>query len=557
MMKSAKLRTSKNTLKDKRVEWVSVIETPVENFVRENEFVLSTGIGCGHDPLLLKEFVQNVLESGATALAIAIGRFVFDISGDIIRLAEDHNFPIIEIPWEVRFSEITHSVMIQLNQIQKEQNKKSEEMQQELLRIILSGGEIVKVAEFVQYSIGEPIFITDQIGLVKVSTRGINKLVDKWNHYLQSAELPRISLPIKKGHHPLHSKLQCMQLEDELILQVPIESNQKLQGYLMIPIPDNHFLEFILNNENVNRLEHASTALALCFLRENAIEETEMRLRDDFVWSLTKDEIPSWDHLSSRATVLGYDVSVPYVCIVGSPENLQKLYRKAKVHSSYDQWLKSMTLYIEDEIYQAAKTLQRKSMTTYQTDLVIIFLEISSDQKNDTVNHFLDLVDRRLKNILPGVVMTWGIGRNHEGLCCFQLSYEDAKIAIDVGRPQKGSGSRITFDETRINRALLTIAESPDIQEITATTIGSLIEYDQERNMDLIGTFIAYNRHQGNVSQTARALNLHRQSLLYRLRKIESLTGLSLVDPDNLFLLDLSIKIWMIARNTEQDKIRS
>lgn len=69
--------------------------------------------------------------------------------------------------------------------------------------------------------------------------------------------------------------------------------------------------------------------------------------------------------------------------------------------------------------------------------------------------------------------------------------------------------------------------------------------------MDLIGTFIAYNQFHGNVSQTARSLNLHRQSLLYRLRKIESLTGLSLIDPDDLFLLDLSIKIWKIGEHAE------
>ena len=39
-------------------------------------------------------------------------------------------------------------------------------------------------------------------------------------------------------------------------------------------------------------------------------------------------------------------------------------------------------------------------------------------------------------------------------------------------------------------------------------------------------------------------LNLHRQSLLYRLKKIESLTNLSLDNPDDVFLLNISIKVW-------------
>ncbi len=49
----------------------------------------------------------------------------------------------------------------------------------------------------------------------------------------------------------------------------------------------------------------------------------------------------------------------------------------------------------------------------------------------------------------------------------------------------------------------------------------------------------------GNVSKTARELNLHRQSLLYRLKKIEALTNRSLSNTDDLFLLNLSIRLLM------------
>jgi PucR family transcriptional regulator, purine catabolism regulatory protein len=110
------------------------------------------------------------------------------------------------------------------------------------------------------------------------------------------------------------------------------------------------------------------------------------------------------------------------------------------------------------------------------------------------------------------------------------------------------------YENTRIDRVLLSIAQNEEMKEIIMSTIEPLVQYDNQRNMDLIGTFIAYNRCHGNVSQTARLLNLHRQSLLYRLRKIESLTGLSLIDPDDLFLLDLSIKIWKMGLYETKEK---
>src|SRR5699024_11813285 len=83
-----------------------------------------------------------------------------------------------------------------------------------------------------------------------------------------------------------------------------------------------------------------------------------------------------------------------------------------------------------------------------------------------------------------------------------------------------------------------------ELKTITIATLKTFVDYEKKREMELIDTFIAYDNQNGNVSQAARVLNLHRQSLLYRLRKIESLTNLSLDNPDDVFLLNISIKVW-------------
>jgi purine catabolism regulator len=46
------------------------------------------------------------------------------------------------------------------------------------------------------------------------------------------------------------------------------------------------------------------------------------------------------------------------------------------------------------------------------------------------------------------------------------------------------------------------------------------------------------------MSLTARKLNIHRQSLLYRLEKIEALTEMSLDDHQDLFLLEVSTRMY-------------
>src|SRR5690606_28663505 len=216
-------------------------------------------------------------------------------------------------------------------------------------------------------------------------------------------------------------------------------------------------------------------------------------------------------------------------------------------YSSYTQWQENMIRYIEEEVYFAAQSLKREVMLTYQGNQMLIYLEKPAETSFDNVVNFSDLVDRRLRNLLPEVVISWGIGDYLEGLQGLSKSYQHARTALEIGRRKKGEGHRMLYSDTRIDRILLTLAQNEEMKEVIMANIAHLVEYDRQRNMDLIETLRAYNHNHGNVSQTARALNLHRQSLLYRLRKIESLTGLSLIDPDDVFLLDLSIKTWKIG----------
>lgn len=65
-----------------------------------------------------------------------------------------------------------------------------------------------------------------------------------------------------------------------------------------------------------------------------------------------------------------------------------------------------------------------------------------------------------------------------------------------------------------------------------------LADYDARHGSALLNTLQAYLMHERNLIQTAKALYIHRNSLVYRVRRITELTGLDLDDPDQrLYLL--------------------
>ena len=111
IFKTAKVRTGIDILDKYQVEWMSAIEGPVENFVRKNEFILTTGMGAENDPNMLFQFVRDVYDCSASPVAIALGRYVFEIPENIIDFAKERNFIIIELPWELRFADIQRETM--------------------------------------------------------------------------------------------------------------------------------------------------------------------------------------------------------------------------------------------------------------------------------------------------------------------------------------------------------------------------------------------------------------------------------------------------------------
>ncbi|WP_273854280.1 PucR family transcriptional regulator [Guptibacillus spartinae] len=537
MFAEARVLSGKSYLDQKQVEWVSVIETPVENFVRQHEFVLSTGIGLAEEDEGLLHFVQDVYESGASALALATGRHVYDIPKQVISFAENKGFVLIEMNWEIRFSDVIHSCMEKINHYQQEELKKSEQIQQRLLEMVLQGGGCSDIARYVMKQTGFPVLIADTLGRVKGESGCTTEHLMPWNRHRESS----VTVAHAGNLHPLHKKMEKIVIGNASGLLMRIQSAGKEQGQMMV------FSLTDPDDRETNLLEHASTAAALAFLKDSAIEETEMRLKDDFILSLANGEFVSEERLLSRGKLLGYNLTLPYVCIVGKLENLEDLFSKNQEgFASYQHWFESMIYYVSEEILLAGETINRRILTTIQESKLLIFLE-TEPGRNDLVNQYLDLLERRVSRLLPGVVLTWGMGQHGDGVIVFPDSYSKACVALDLGRKQRGAGSRIDYEDTKINRLLQSLSHDKDVQEVTMSTISPLVDYDEKRNMDLIGTFTAYHLNNGNVSQTARKLNLHRQSLLYRLRKIESLTRLSLMNPDDVFLLDLSIKIWSVG----------
>jgi len=94
------------------IDCVSVLDYPAENWARKNELVLTTAASNPGKLDAFRDFVRDVVNSGASVLVITFENDMsVHIPESVIKDMEDAGVPLIVIPWKYRFSEIVEAVL--------------------------------------------------------------------------------------------------------------------------------------------------------------------------------------------------------------------------------------------------------------------------------------------------------------------------------------------------------------------------------------------------------------------------------------------------------------
>ncbi|TMS52419.1 PucR family transcriptional regulator [Mycobacterium sp. DBP42] len=88
-----------------------------------------------------------------------------------------------------------------------------------------------------------------------------------------------------------------------------------------------------------------------------------------------------------------------------------------------------------------------------------------------------------------------------------------------------------------------------DIRRLVRSTLGPLIDYDRANDGGLVESVREFLRNDGVWQASADALNVHRQTLVYRLKKVEQLTGLKPTTTEG------AARFWLALKAAERAKL--
>lgn len=145
---------------------------------------------------------------------------------------------------------------------------------------------------------------------------------------------------------------------------------------------------------------------------------------------------------------------------------------------------------------------------------------------------------------LSGIAV--GISDRHAGWRGIAQGFQQAYFALRLGAtaavPQTVVDSGAAGD-LGIYRLLYPLWQTDDLSAFSDEVLGGLLAYDEKRGGGLVQTLEAYLDLGGGMQEIADRLFIHRNSLIYRLRRIEELTGRLLADPHDRLLLHLALKV--------------
>jgi sugar diacid utilization regulator len=134
----------------------------------------------------------------------------------------------------------------------------------------------------------------------------------------------------------------------------------------------------------------------------------------------------------------------------------------------------------------------------------------------------------RMRDLFPETVITIGIGGTCRDPADIARSYGQARRTIEAVLRLGRQGQVVAFEDLGIHRLLLQVPDLAELRSFAAEILGKLGGQEGQRGAELLATLACYFRENSSPQRTARSLHVHPNTVAYRIRRIQEITGLQL-----------------------------
>jgi PucR family transcriptional regulator, purine catabolism regulatory protein len=463
-----------------RITWAHTSDLPrLWEWVTGGEIMMTNGLSIPPDAAGQVELAESLVMAGASALAVGEKMHAPQLLPEFLDACNALPLPVINVPYPLPFIAIARSVA-ESSLLEESRRLRQTARIYDLLRLAGAGDHWQKLLHGVAAELNSRLFVVDR------------RCLHPWHP--ESETLPAtLAADLKHFADPAQGSAKNFQWhrlvdQDVLLMDIPTHANALL---VVLPASEPH--------PDAVVLLHAATVLGLELSRTVLGLENRLRLGAEFLLQAFDGRYGIKD-LESRLSE--FDIPAQEFLVVSmSSDEGQHL---ANVHVNL--WRHG----IPTACLQSPNRLH---------------IAVSKECSEELLR----------RAVPPGVRIGVSTPTTSAGI---QSALQESLWALGTA-----GGSTEQLVRYAEGPSWLGLTSYEEGKALVQRLLGPVFEYERGRQPDLILTLKTYLDMQRSWQKTAAALFAHRQTIIYRIRKISELTGLDVTETSTLAQLWFALQI--------------
>jgi purine catabolism regulator len=508
---------------ERRVEWATALRTrpPAFESVKGGEmaFVPVKSIKLLDERLDLTQVMQSFADHGGVAMAV-----IGDVPASSIQLADALLMPLLRLPESTHANDVQQRVVRFILEQRTLLHERQQELHTQLMELALGGAGVPAIVERLADITGHAVAWQEVDGTVRHASAGaqvpsvLESLATDHAAVRRWAE----SVTVLASDPPVHEfKLGTIGLAR---LTAPVPLREGIGGMVSVIAP-----EAALDQVARLAVARAASACAIELDRERAVRSARDELEGEFIESLLAGTYSSEDVVGERAERLGFELDHGTAVLVARVDSGDTSARmRHQLLLAGHGWIKRRA---------------PGALCTVRGGGLAAVVPHAEPVETPALRRLAADLRMECAGAVGDDAVSVGIGRPKPGIGGVRASYREADQALTMGTRLFGSGRVVGFGDLGLYRLLYALQGQTELREFYDDQVRALLDYDKRTGAGLMQTLEAFFRSHGSPTEMAGKLHLHRNTVLYRLRRIEEIGRLRLDDPETRLNLHLCLRV--------------
>jgi purine catabolism regulator len=477
---------------DRVVRRLNAMTVPnIVRWTKQDEFLLTTGYPLPREPGEFGRLIEQLAAKGLAGLGVKLDEYLAEVPADAVELADQAAFPILGIPPTSPLDDVLSQTFETIVNRQAAALARRQQIHDAFLRVALTGGGLARLSgELAEILPGADVVICDPAGYPLAATTRSQDVRDSTGRVTSGWLLAGVHKDAETGTPWAAAVIRAGEMRHGWVLAVG--GAQGLPGTAGVAV------------------EQAALVAALEITRDLAVLAVEQQFASNALHDLVTGTAVNMDQALERAVRFGWDLRRPLTVLVarecGTEADDDATHpREAAALRAVELWTRA----VRDRERAAA-------VAGFATELVAVVGVADAAALARKIHADMTASTGRAYSV--------GVSQVGAGALDIPRLYEEARVALQVGRRLNGSGAVTNFAGLGLYRLISNVSQA-ELRSFVHDTLGPVLDLPEPTRSDLLKSLAVLSSTRFNVAESARILHYHCNTMRYRVTKLERMLG--------------------------------